>query len=145
MKYVPGRLRILRIASGLSQAFVAKEVGVSTSMLRRYERGETRVPEDRQEQLAEFFGVCVPWLMGDDWQALDPSTLVDAVRTLRKQQDELAQLLMNVVDLLGAIQDGREQRRIDLPKMRHGVADTFRRKMAAREGALTLICGEVVA
>ncbi|MEA2469985.1 MAG: Helix-turn-helix domain [Thermoleophilaceae bacterium] len=139
--YVPPRLRALRTAAGLSQRFVATKIGVSATTLRRYEHGGGRIPEEHQEHLADFFGVAVPWLMGEPYEALDPVTLVDALRTLKKQSEDLIQLVMLTIDLLRDVQEGRA--RVDLPKMRHAYADRFRAWDASRMGAISMILGEV--
>jgi transcriptional regulator with XRE-family HTH domain len=42
---------------------VAREIGVSPSRIRQYERGEAMIPAPHRNALAKLFGVTVPYLM----------------------------------------------------------------------------------
>lgn len=65
------RIRALRTERGLSLAQLAAEIGVHESTISRWESGESGVPDHRKVQLADFFDVPVPYLMG--WDGPDGS------------------------------------------------------------------------
>ncbi len=54
----------VRKASRLTQADVARAVGVSRTMIVRYESGERCPPLDILLKLADFFGVSLDYLVG---------------------------------------------------------------------------------
>lgn len=61
------RLRELRLERGLTQAELAREVGVNHSRVSRWERTEGHAIPDRiKAHLAEILQVSVPFLMGWD-------------------------------------------------------------------------------
>lgn len=60
----PNRLRALRTSKGISLAKLGVEIGVHESTISRWESGESGIPDHRKQQLAEYFHVSVPWLMG---------------------------------------------------------------------------------
>jgi transcriptional regulator with XRE-family HTH domain len=61
--HVRNRVTALRLAAGLSQAQLAKELGVAESSVYRWEIRETEIRDKRKGQLAAFFGVTIPYLM----------------------------------------------------------------------------------
>ena len=64
--YMPEhRLRELREESHLTKRQLAQAVGVNETTVGRWER-HGRIPHPRIEQLAEFFGVSVPFFLGFD-------------------------------------------------------------------------------
>ena len=72
------RLRKLRTDKHLTQAQVAKRVGVTASMVSSYET-DIRLPSyDVMISLADLFGVTVDYLLGrDEKRLLDISDLTD--------------------------------------------------------------------
>lgn len=65
------RLKEIRKRIGASQKDLAHLLNVSEKTISRWERGE-RVPKsDKAQQLAEFFGVSVDYLLGDDNSLID--------------------------------------------------------------------------
>jgi len=62
----PNRLRELRLAGKHRLLDVAKVADRDTSIIGRYERGLTPIPDDVKGHLAEFFGVSRAYLMGWD-------------------------------------------------------------------------------
>ena len=62
------RMRELREAKDLEQYDIAAIVRKSSSMVSRYEKGESDVPSDVMRVLAAFHGVSVEYLMGWDRQ-----------------------------------------------------------------------------
>lgn len=57
--HVGARLRELRRKSGLSKAEVARQLGVETSQLTKYERAENRLPAAKLWDVARCFGIQV--------------------------------------------------------------------------------------
>lgn len=58
------RLKELRKEKGLSQQALADEIGVSKLTILRWEKGERELKSDKAQQLAEYFGVSVGYLLG---------------------------------------------------------------------------------
>jgi transcriptional regulator with XRE-family HTH domain len=61
----PSRLRLLRGASGITQAQLAERVGVDRLTIRRWEADRLPIPNDQAYVLAHLFEVSVPWFVGD--------------------------------------------------------------------------------
>lgn len=64
MAHVHNRLAEMRQAAGLSQIALARELGVNTSTVSRWESGERAMPDGVKLRLATRFGVSVSHLMG---------------------------------------------------------------------------------
>lgn len=58
------RLRELREENSLSQAEMAKKIGVSQQTYSRYETHTTEIPLARLVWLAEYFGVTTDYMLG---------------------------------------------------------------------------------
>ncbi len=59
------KIKELRKEKNITVAELAKELGISQSMLTNYENGSS-IPRDQEvwDRLAVYFGVSVPYLMG---------------------------------------------------------------------------------
>ena len=57
--FVAGRLRMYRKQLGLSQADVAKQLGVTFQQIQKYEAGLNRIGAGRLFQLASLYGVAI--------------------------------------------------------------------------------------
>jgi len=62
----PNRVRLIRQALGMSQAELARRVGISASLLSRAERGEIRPWPRLRRAAAAAVGVSEVLLFGDD-------------------------------------------------------------------------------
>ena len=60
------RLKELRQEKKLSQKELAKTIGVHYRTLQNWENGESQIKPDKAQQLADFFGVSVGYLLGYD-------------------------------------------------------------------------------
>jgi transcriptional regulator with XRE-family HTH domain len=81
--YVAGRLRVYRKQLGLSQAEVAKELGVTFQQIQKYEAGINRIGAGRLFQFARLFGIPV--------EELFPKfTATDEGRSKTARLDEIA-------------------------------------------------------
>ncbi|HFI0019309.1 TPA: helix-turn-helix domain-containing protein [Streptococcus suis] len=58
------RLRQLRKENNYSQEDIAKAVNISVKTVSRWENGETTIKQDKAEELADYFGVSVGYLLG---------------------------------------------------------------------------------
>ena len=58
------RLKELRKEKGLTQQGLADEIGISKITVLRWENGERQIKQDKAQQLADFFGVSVGYLLG---------------------------------------------------------------------------------
>lgn len=58
------RLKELRQEKKLSQKEIAKEMGISEKTLSRWENGESQIKPEKAQQLADYFGVSVGYLLG---------------------------------------------------------------------------------
>lgn len=67
--HMTNRLRELRLAHDLKLYEVSAIVGRSETVIGRYEKGQTRVPDDAKLKLARHYGVTVAHLMG--WDAIE--------------------------------------------------------------------------
>ena len=62
----PNRVRVIRQALGISQAELARRVGVNASLLSRAERGEIRPWPRLRRATADALGVSETVLFGDE-------------------------------------------------------------------------------
>ena len=60
------RIKQLRKEKGLSQAQLAKEVGISNQIISFYENNKREPKIETWKALADFFNVSVPYLQGVD-------------------------------------------------------------------------------
>ena len=58
------RLKELRKEKKLTQKELAEEIGISKRALAYWENGESQIKPDKAQQLADFFGVSVGYLLG---------------------------------------------------------------------------------
>lgn len=62
---IGARIRIARIAAGLSQEKLGAAIGVTFQQVQKYERGINRVAAGRLADIAAALGTTVPTLYGD--------------------------------------------------------------------------------
>jgi transcriptional regulator with XRE-family HTH domain len=98
---IADRLRALRSEKGVNQETVAEAVGISRVGLARYETGQ-RIPVLKiAARLADYYGVSVPHLLGNDEPvpviekapADDPLTEQIMAKARTMNEEELRQLL----------------------------------------------------
>lgn len=73
------RLKELRKEKKLSQKEIAKEMSISEKTLSRWENGESQIKPEKAQQLADFFGVSVGYLLGyiDDSEIYDDEVVIE--------------------------------------------------------------------
>jgi transcriptional regulator with XRE-family HTH domain len=58
------RLKELRKEKNLTQKELAKNTGIPYRTIQRWEKGETDIKSDAAQELADYFGVHIPFLLG---------------------------------------------------------------------------------
>ena len=115
------RIRIERLARGLSQTALANQLGVTFQQVQKYEKGVNRVGAGRLTKIAEVLGVAVgsffsgkellesePGATGDEPSPLKLLTVSGAFRLLRAYAEiEDANLRRSIVDLVEQITSTR--------------------------------------
>jgi transcriptional regulator with XRE-family HTH domain len=59
--HVGSRMRMRRIALGMSQEKLAKALGLTFQQVQKYEKGANRISASRLQQAADILGVAVPF------------------------------------------------------------------------------------
>lgn len=59
------RIKELRQSKGLTQAELAKKVGVTRQAVSLYEKGQRKPKIETRQKLAKYFGVSVPYIKGE--------------------------------------------------------------------------------
>lgn len=87
---IASRLRAARKAVGLSQAQVAKRLGVHRPTISEIEAGRRRVSADELARLAEMYGVPAEWFTSEVHVEAEPENerLTLAIQLLRRLKDE---------------------------------------------------------
>ena len=115
------RIRIERLARGLSQTALASQLGVTFQQVQKYEKGVNRVGAGRLTKIAEVLGVAVGTFFtgkeildteqgrtGGEASPLKLLTVSGAFRLLRAYADiEDNNLRRSIVDLVEQISSGR--------------------------------------
>jgi transcriptional regulator with XRE-family HTH domain len=75
-RHVGQRVRIARLARGMSQSALAEEVGLTFQQIQKYEKGTNRISASRLFQFAQILGVDIPYFFqgADAESALKPET-----------------------------------------------------------------------
>jgi transcriptional regulator with XRE-family HTH domain len=117
------RIRIERLARGLSQTALANQLGVTFQQVQKYEKGVNRVGAGRLTKIAEVLGVPVGQFFSgkdvldseersetDEASPLKLLTVSGAFRLLRAYADiEDANLRRSIVDLVEQVSARRTQ------------------------------------
>lgn len=93
---IASRLREARKMAGLSQAQVARELGLHRPSISEAEAGNRKVSAGELAKLAKLYDVSVSWLLGEGAEKLDvhDDKVQLAARELQKlKQDDLDRLL----------------------------------------------------
>lgn len=73
------RLKELRKTTGLTQKSFSKEIGIPLRTLQNWENGESQIKPDKAQQLADFFGVSVGYLLGYSDKVNAKAKLLDII------------------------------------------------------------------
>ena len=73
------RLKELRQEKKLSQKELAENIGVHYRTLQNWENGESQIKPDKAQQLAEYFGVSVGYLLGYEPKGMPKRSIYEEV------------------------------------------------------------------
>ena len=88
------RIKELRVKKGVTALEVSKAISVSSTQLGKYEKGLAEPRQDVRQELANYFGVSVPYLMG-----YDATNFTD---------EEIKEGIVSIFEALGADKDDDE-------------------------------------
>ncbi|GAB6734899.1 helix-turn-helix domain-containing protein [Streptococcus uberis] len=92
------RLKELRKEKGLTQAELAKVLNTNQSQYGKYENGKTNLSLENSKILADFFGVSVGYLLGDETK-IPINTNTEILKQLKSINQLKSQLLSELLDL----------------------------------------------
>jgi transcriptional regulator with XRE-family HTH domain len=78
--YIGKRIRMMRLARGLSQTDVAGRLGITFQQIQKYEKGANRVGAGRLQEMANLLGV-TPAFFFEDGPRLKPGKSGEAPET----------------------------------------------------------------
>jgi transcriptional regulator with XRE-family HTH domain len=110
--HVGGRLRMRRLAVGLSQERLAKSIGITFQQIQKYERGTNRIVASRLHDLARVLDVPVGYFFSD----MDEGTLKQSNATARDEAVAFSHDLM------------AERETLDLVRSYYNISDPRIRK-----------------
>lgn len=76
------RLKELRKAKKLTQKELAQNIGAGLRTIQTWENGESQIKPDKAQQLADFFGVSVGYLLGYDDNDFEKQIRIDTLNNL---------------------------------------------------------------
>lgn len=77
-------LRALRLDRNVKQEELAQKIGVSASMISRYEKGSSVPPADKLAKIANVLHTSVDSLIGCGENAIDHVCIEDIIKTIKK-------------------------------------------------------------
>lgn len=93
-------LRIVRLANGLTQEEVAREIGVKSNALCQWELGQREPDFVSLVKLADFFGVSVDYLLDREKPVNSDNRLFPIIRKVSKIDNSLLTELDTFIDAL---------------------------------------------
>ncbi len=114
--HVGGRLRLRRLAVGLSQERLAKSIGITFQQIQKYERGTNRIVASRLHDLARVLDVPVGYFFSD----MGEGTLSDNAPAPREEAMAFAHDLMGERETLELV---RSYYNISDPRIRKRLFD----------------------
>ena len=95
MNSIPARLKILRNQNGLTQAEVAKRLGVTPALVSAYETAERYPSLEKLIMLADIYHVTTDYILGRSYNA-DSRILIDVTELSKQQQDIVQNLIKDM-------------------------------------------------
>lgn len=111
------RLRLLRSESELSQAELAKRLGLTKSSVNMYERGDREPDIDTLKSIADYFGVSMDFLLGKTDPGQGEKSVID--RPPHSTSERLREIM-----------DERGLRQADILKLAQPYVDKYGVKLA---------------
>lgn len=98
------RLRIARLAKGMSQSAIAEAAGVSFQQIQKYEQGKNRISAGRLAELAGVLGVGIGYFFEEPGPpGVTPTNLLDL---------DLTKLDLSILRQVSEIRDPRLKRKV---------------------------------
>jgi transcriptional regulator with XRE-family HTH domain len=104
---IGARVRGMRLAQGLSQDAMAKQLGLSFQQVQKYERGVNRVAAGRLMEIAKILKTTVPELIGTDGKEIAATAfdhrhfqMAMSFKRLYALSPEAGKHIRSVVDIL---------------------------------------------
>ena len=97
---IASRLRLAREMAGLTQGQVAQSLGWHRPTVSEIEAGRRRVQAEELTNLAELYGVNIPWIMGEGSSHAVSDRAMLAARELGKLKDEDLDRLLQLIQAL---------------------------------------------
>lgn len=91
------RMAAFRVAKGLSQQQLAKELGMTRSRINYYERAATNPSMEIVEKVADFFGITVGELLNDTTKGRSKPGPPSQFAQLAEQLDQLPRAQQKIV------------------------------------------------
>lgn len=73
------KLRELRKAKGLTQQELAEAIGITRRGFQKWENGESQIKSNNAQQLADYFGVNVGYLLGYEPEGMPKRSIYEEV------------------------------------------------------------------
>lgn len=108
------RIKQARMAAGMSQKYVAMELGVAGPSVSNWESGKTKPTQENIKALASLFGVSVDYLLGRDDAPSPPAPKIDPHTYYAEKFGPETQRIVD--ELLAKLQAMPEDRREDAAK-----------------------------
>lgn len=84
------KIMILRKEKGYMQTEVAEELGIAPNTLSGYEKGKRKPNSDMVKKMAEFYGVSIDYLLGNDTSIDDlERNFPEGIRAIKRAYKEL--------------------------------------------------------
>lgn len=85
------KIKALREERGYMQSYVAVQLGIAPNTLSGYEKNNRKPNSDMIKKLAEFYGVTIDYLLGNESSSLDDleEAFPEGVQVLRRASKEL--------------------------------------------------------
>lgn len=98
-----GRLARARDAAGMSEADIARQIGVKKTTIVAWETDRAAPRANRLTMLAGILGVSASWLLYGVGNSPITETVSDEIRVLRGQLDRLRELRQQTADIIDAM------------------------------------------
>lgn len=111
------RIKQARMAAGMSQKYVAMELGVAGPSVSNWESGKTKPTQENIKALASLFGVSVDYLLGRDDLVEPPKHTAPKIDPHTYYAEKFGPETQRIVDeLLAKLQAMPEDKREDAAK-----------------------------
>jgi transcriptional regulator with XRE-family HTH domain len=107
-RHVGQRVRIARLARGMSQSALAEAVGLTFQQIQKYEKGTNRISASRLFQFAQILGVDIPYF----FQGASPESALNPAAAPAPADFDLNRVNVAILQALSEIGDTKLKRKI---------------------------------